>query len=164
MPKSENGKSKRYTIATRDVGWEALIVTGVLVVIMVVWACLSQDQRLLFIPLSLLIICTVIFAGLLFRFITEPKVAIQADATGLYFLYRQHREIYFAYQDIIDVTNYCVYDRGGAVANCGIVVTTNNGQYKSISIRQSSAMTLTVIKGLLVAKDKIEYLQRQAIK
>ena len=95
--KKNEPSNKRYTLATRDISLEALIVTGVIIILMIIWACLIEDKRFLFVPLSFLLVSTVGFILLLVRYFTEPKIAIQADCNGIYFYYRNNREVYILY-------------------------------------------------------------------
>ena len=78
---------KRYTLATRDVRLDSFLVTGVIIALMIVWACLTDDKRLLFIPLFFLAVCVVIMGVLLFWSFTEPKIAIQADTIGFRYIF-----------------------------------------------------------------------------
>ncbi len=155
---------KRYTLATRDIDLESLLVTGVLIVLIVIWACVTQDKRILVIPLFLLVVSFIAFISLLFRFFTEPKIAIQADCNGIYFYYRNRKEIYIDYKDMTEITTYCLYGRGRAVAKCGIVIVAKNNRYKSISIMQSADDTLNIIRTLVNTNDKEEYLMSIKIK
>ena len=109
---------KRYTLATRNVTLEQLIVTGGVIALMIVWACFTSDKRLLFIPLFFLVVCVCIFILLLFRWLTEPKIAIQADCNGIYFYYRKKKEIFVNYNDIVNVSHFGLRDKYGKIVIC----------------------------------------------
>ena len=144
---------KRFTIAKRDVDLEALIVTGVFIVLMVVWACLVEDKRLIFIPLFLMAVILFAFISLVYRFIVEPKIAIQADSNGIYLYYRKRKEIFVEYKDIIEVSGLGLRNKYGR-----LVITTKENQYKSIRTYECNDKLLSRINSLLDAEDKEEYL------
>ncbi len=146
---------KRYTLATRNVTLEQLIVTGGVIALMIVWACFTSDKRLLFIPLFFLVVCVCIFILLLFRWLTEPKIAIQADCNGIYFYYRKKKEIFVNYNDIVNVSHFGLRDKYGK-----IVIKTNDSEYKSIETEQRDDVLFNNIKSLLQAEDKEKYLMR----
>ena len=87
----DTNKNKRYALATRDISLQDFIIMVIMVVLMVVWVCLITDKRFIFIPLFFLAILIVILISLLFRYFTEPKIAIQADCNGIYFYYRNKK-------------------------------------------------------------------------
>ena len=120
-------KNKRYTLATRDIDLEGLLVTGVLLVLLIVCACLVEDQRFIFVPLLFLLVSTVAFISLLFRYFTEPKNAIQADCNGIYICYRNNKEVFVNYSDIVEVSFLGIRNKYGRLQ-----ITTKENQYKSI--------------------------------
>ncbi len=42
---------QKYTLATKAADLESVVVSGAFSVLMIVWACLTEDKRFLFIPL-----------------------------------------------------------------------------------------------------------------
>ena len=150
---------KRYTLATRNVTLEELIVTGIVIALMIVWACFTDDKRLLFIPLFFLVVCICILISLLFKWLTEPKIAIQADCNGIYFYYRKNKEIFVKYNDIVSVSHSGLRNKYGK-----IVIKTNDSEYKSIETEQRDDVLFSTIEHLWKTEDKEEYLIRNKIK
>ena len=150
---------KRYTLATKNVTLEDLIVTSGVIVLMIIWVCFTEDKRLLFIPLFFLVVCLCILIALLFKWLTEPKIAIQADCNGIYFYYRKKKEIFIPYNKIVDVSHSGLRDRYGK-----IVITTNENKYKSIETRQRDDVLFNRIQTLLQTEDKEKYLLQIEIK
>lgn len=150
---------KRYTLATRAVNAEALIVTGGFCGLMIVWACFTDDKRFLFIPLFFLIVSIIGFVSLLIRFLTEPKIAIQADCNGIYFYFRKNKEIFIDYNDIIEVSACGSYHQYGEIS-----IKTKSGKYESIRINESKNRLADDIRDLLQKENKEEYLRKIEIK
>ncbi|MDE6408422.1 MAG: hypothetical protein K2K48_05820 [Anaeroplasmataceae bacterium] len=157
--KKEIITEKRYTLATRNITLEKLIVTGGVIALMIVWACFTEDKRLLFIPLFFLIVCVCIFISLMFKWLTEPKIAIEADCNGIYFYYRKHKEIFVKYNDIVNVSHSGLRNIYGR-----IVITTKDNKYKSIETEQRDDVLFNKIKNLVEAEDKEKYLIHIEIK
>ena len=150
---------KRYTLATRDVRLDSVIVTGVIIALMIVWACLTDDKRLLFIPLFFLTVCVGIMIVLLFRLFTNPKIAIQAAINGIYFYYPKNKEVFIPYDDIVRV------ERSGLRNVYGrILIHTEDKEYRSIRTSELSDRLLNPIRNLVEKTDKEEYLMKIAIK
>ena len=149
----ENENEKRYTLATRAVGLESLIVTGVFTILMIIGACLISDKRFLFIPLLFLAVSFVAFIALLFRYFTEPKIAIQADYNGIYFYYRNNKEIFIAFKDIVEILPCKSRNSYGEIA-----VYTNDNKYKSIMIKEDKGLLVSRLRDLLDKENKEEYL------
>ncbi len=82
---------------------------------MIVWTCLTEDKRFLFIPLICLTVAFICFVALLFRFITEPKIAIQADVNGIYFYFRNNKVIFIDFKDIVEVAAQMPYHDFGYI-------------------------------------------------
>lgn len=57
-------EEKRYTLATRAADLESVAVSGAFSVLMIVWACLTEDKRFLFIPLICLTVAFNCFVSL----------------------------------------------------------------------------------------------------
>ncbi|MDE7215422.1 MAG: hypothetical protein K2O08_01295 [Clostridia bacterium] len=153
MDKEKPDHIKRYTLATRDIDFESIVVTGVMIVLLIVWACLTDDKRLMLIPLFFLAVCFIAFISLLFRYTREPKIAIQADSNGIYLYYCGNKEIFIDYKDIVDVSNLGIRNKWGR-----IVITTAVNEYKSIRTRECKDELFSHIKRLLEADDKEKYL------
>lgn len=150
-----SGSEKRYTLATRDVDLTALIVTGLTVVAGIVWACLTDDRRLLIIPLLLLAACLVLLISLLYRFVTEPKNAIQATRRGIYLCYRNKNEVFIDYNEIVAVSRAGITNKYGR-----IVIVTADNEYRSIRTKELDDELLGRINRLLAAADKEDFLIR----
>lgn len=150
---------KRFTLAIRAVSLEALIVTGGFSGLMIVWACFTEDKRLLFIPLFCLSVSFFYFVWLLFRYFTEPKIAIQADCKGIYFYYRNNKEIFIDFNDIVEVLACKSYNSYGEIS-----ISTQNGKYKSITIRGDKSQLSNNIRNLLNTENKQEYLMKIEIR
>ncbi len=156
---------KRYTLAKRGISLEELIVTGVMSALMIVWACLTEDIRFLFIPLFFLLALFSCFITFLFRYVTAPKIAIQADCNGIYFYYRSCKAIFINYSDIVKITKSSSYCRGGrASAEGRITVFTETAEYKSIRVEDASDAFLYKMQKLVDTDNKEEYLIKIAIK
>lgn len=150
---------KRYTLATRDVGLDSFIVTGGIIALMIVWACLTYDKHLLFIPLFFLTVCVGIMGVLLFRLFAEPKIAIQADINGIYFYYPKNKQVFIPYGDIVKVER-----RGLRNIYGRILIRTEDKEYRSIRTNELCDRLLNPIRNLVEKTDKEEYLMKIAIK
>lgn len=160
---NDTNKNKRYTLATRNIALQDLIIIGIMVVLMIVWACLITDKRFIFIPLFFLAILMVMLISVLFRYFTEPKIAIQADCNGIYFYYRNKKEVFIAYNDIIDIIAMGKIYSG--VNNYGqILIKTENDEYLSIRTFEGKYKLQSLIRDLLTVKNKEEYLMKNEIK
>ena len=156
-------KNKRYTLAARDISLQDFIIMVIMVVLMEVWVCLITDKRFIFIPLFFLAILIVILISLLFRYFPEPKIAIQADCNGIYFYYRNKKEVFIAYNDIIDVIGMGhIY--GGVNSFGQILIKTENNKYLSIRTFEGNEKLRDTIKDLWGCKIKEEFLIKHEIK
>lgn len=164
MKNINNGnKHKRYTIATRNIDLQDLIIAGIMIVLMIIWACLITDKRFIFIPLFFLAVLIGIFISCLFRYITEPKIAIQADCNGIYFYYRNKKEVFIDYNNIVEIIpmgkGYISVNSYGQ-----ILIKTENDKYLSIRTLEGGYKLRGLIKDLLSVKNKEEYLMKNEIK
>lgn len=150
---------KRYTLATRAIGVDSFIVTSVIIILMIVWACLTDDKRFLFIPLFFLMVCVGIMGLLIFKLFTEPKIAIQADINGIYFYYSKNKEVFIPYDDIVKVERCGLRNVYGR-----ILIHTEDKEYRSIKTNEFSDRLLNPIRNLVEKTDKKEYLTKIEIK
>lgn len=149
---------QKYTLATKAADLESVVVSGAFSVLMIVWACLTEDKRFLFIPLICLTVAFICFVALLFRFITEPKIAIQADVNGIYFYFRNNKVIFIDFKDIVEVAAQMSYHSFGYIS-----ISTQSKKYTSIMIRERKHLLVSNIKDLLNKEDKEQYLLKIAI-
>lgn len=150
--------NKRYTLATRAINLEDLIVTGIFIALMIIWACLIKDKRFLFIPLFFLSVCFIIFILLAFRYVKEPKIAIQADRKGIYLFYRNNKEIFIDYDNIVKIWS------GPRNKYGAIYISTVEDEYKSINIKEDKGDLVSQITYLLELENKQNYLTSIEIK
>ena len=155
MQENEQLTEKRYTLATRDVDIPTMIVTAAMIVAMIVWACLTEDKRLLFIPLFFLAVLCGCLIVLIFRLCTEPKIAIQADVNGIHLFYPKNKEVFIPYSEITEVAPAGIRNVYGR-----IVVHTKDNKYRSIRTYEPTDRLLNPIRRLVEATYKEEYLIR----
>lgn len=154
MTKQENTvTTEKYALAKRDVDLASLFVTAALVCLLSVWACLTDDKRYLFVSLVLLSVGIAALIVLLFRFFTEPKIAIQADVNGIYLCYRKGKETFINYKDIVDVANVGIRNKYGR-----IVIYTKTGEYKSNKTKELGDVLISRVKRLIAAENKEDFL------
>ncbi len=154
MTKKENAfTNTRYAIATRDVDLTSLIISGALICAMIVWACLTDDKRYLFVSLLFLFVGVVGFAVLLYRYVTEPKVAVQADVDGIYLCYRKGKEVFINYNDIVDIANVGIRNKYGI-----LVIYTQTDNYKSNKTKELGDVLLRRVRQLIAAENKEDFL------
>lgn len=153
MSKEKNVQVNMRTLATRRISLEEPIVTGIFMTLMIVWACLIEDKRFIFVPLLFLAAFIVPFVSFVVRYVVEPKVAIQADCEGIYFYYKNHKEVYIKLDEIKEVMAYGVWGKWG-----GIRVTTQVDKYESIEISEDKYALAGKIRFLITTENKEHYL------
>lgn len=159
MSKEKNVEVNKRTLATRSISLEEPIVTGVFMVLMIAGACTIEDKRFIFIPLLFLAVSSVAFGRFIFRYVTEPKIAIQADPEGIYFYYRNNKEVYIKLDEIKEVSAFGVWGKWG-----GISIITQTAKHQSIDIREDKYALASTIRFLLTTENKEHYLTKVEIK
>ena len=152
MQETEKQTENRYTLATRDIDIPSVVVLCIVIALSIFWAC-RTDGLLLFIPLFFVVVLVGILGVIIFRIITEPKIAIQADVNGIYLYYPKHKEVFIPYSEINEVTPAGLRNVYGR-----IVVHTKDNKYQSIRTYEPTDRLLNPIRSLVEAPDKEEYL------
>ncbi len=136
-----------------------MVLTFVAIILLIICACLINEKQFLFIPLFFIAILALAFIVLLFKFLTEPKIAIQADFDGIYFYYRNNKEIFINYKDINQIVANKSRNSYG-----GITIYAKDNIYRSIMIKEDKYQVISQIKNLINKDDKEKYLTKIGIK